>query len=61
MSSSEIEELIGVSKQTIHRWEKSENFPKRINLGPRKGGWNRKEVMEWLESKGIIFDSTAPN
>lgn len=44
-------DLVGVSHQTIWRWERAGKFPKRFALGPNSVGWDEREVLEWLSSR----------
>ena len=58
LKTNEVVKIIGLSKVTIWRMEKSGAFPKRINLTNRRVGWIESEVLEWLESrpKGICAE-----
>jgi prophage regulatory protein len=40
--------LCGISNTTLHRWIKTENFPRPRQLGPRAVGWLLTECQEWL-------------
>ena len=55
LKTNEVVKIIGLSKVTIWRMERSGTFPKRINLSDRRVGWIESEILEWLESrpKGI--------
>ena len=55
LKTNEVVKIIGLSKVTIWRMERSGTFPKRINLSDRRVGWIESEIFEWLESrrKGI--------
>lgn len=55
LKANEVVKVIGLSKVTIWRMERSGTFPKRINLSDRRVGWIESEILEWLESrpKGI--------
>lgn len=41
----------GVSKATIWRWVKSEDFPKPIKLSPQVTRWRWTEVTAWEASR----------
>ena len=58
LKTNEVVKIIGLSKVTIWRMEKSGTFPKRINLSDRRAGWIESEILEWLESrpKGICTE-----
>jgi prophage regulatory protein len=47
----DIKNLYGISRTSIDRWEKNGNFPKRIYLGIKKIGWNKKDVENWIKNK----------
>lgn len=42
------EKLGGICRSTIDRWEKFNNFPRRVNLGPNTIGWRLIEVNNWI-------------
>ena len=49
--------LIGVSSETLRRWEAEGTFPKRIKLNP-KGGmqsavvWRESDIRDWMARAG---------
>ena len=51
LKTNEVVKIIGLSKVTIWRMEKSGAFPKRINLTNRRVGWIESEILDWLESR----------
>ena len=64
LKTNEVVKIIGLSKVTIWRMERSGTFPKRINLSDRRVGWIESEIFEWLDSrpKGICAEPvTQPN
>ena len=64
LKDNEVVKVIGLSKVTIWRMERSGTFPKRINLSDRRVGWIESEILEWLDSrpKGICAEPvTQPN
>lgn len=48
----EIIRIVGLSRTTIWRKEKSGTFPRRVKLGPdgRAVGWLRSSIEEWLQN-----------
>jgi prophage regulatory protein len=58
LKTNEVVKIIGLSKVTIWRMERSGTFPQRINLTNRRVGWIESEIFEWLESrpKGICAE-----
>lgn len=47
----EVADRLGVSIMTIWRWEKSNDFPKRVQLGLSSVGYLEDEVEAWLHAK----------
>ena len=44
-------EVVGLSRSTIFRMEKSGDFPKRVLLGKRKKGYRKDDLWKWVESR----------
>ncbi len=42
---------LGISKPTVYRLIRAENFPRPIQLGKRSVAWRVAEVEQWLESR----------
>lgn len=51
LKAKEVIEMIGLSRTTIWRLEKSGQFPKRRQITKSKVGWLKSEVMDWLLSR----------
>ena len=50
----ELAQRLGVSTQTIRRWEKAGDFPQAIRLGQSARssiGWKAQDVAEWIDSR----------
>lgn len=47
IDSATAEEIATISRRTIDRLEKKNEFPKRIRIGYRTVRWVRREVEEW--------------
>lgn len=59
VSFKDLKKLIGnKSRTTIWRWEKTNQFPKRISYGPNSVGWNLTEIEDWIKAK---FSSQLPH
>jgi prophage regulatory protein len=43
--------ITGLSRVTIWRLELAGNFPRRVQLGPRRVGWVESEVSNWIQSR----------
>ncbi len=50
----EIGEMLGVSRNTIDRWEKSGKFPKKIYLGENIIGYKLSEINKWIKEKNNV-------
>lgn len=48
---SELCKLLGVSPSTLHRMEKRNELPVRVEISERAVGWLRTDIEDWLESK----------
>ena len=48
----DVSDYTGLSRTTIWRREKNNEFPKRVSLGVSAVGWYEHEVEEWLNSRG---------
>ena len=44
----QVQEMTGLSRVTIWRYELAGSFPARVNLGPNAVGWVMAEVENWL-------------
>ncbi len=47
----DVSDYTGLSRTTIWRREKNNEFPKRVSLGVGAVGWYAHEVEEWLDSR----------
>ena len=48
----EIAKLTKLSRSTVDRLEKTGQFPKRVNIGPRAIAWKRGDIEGWLSKLG---------
>lgn len=42
--------MVGVSKTTIYRMVNNGEFPAPLDLGPRFKAWQKKTVIDWINS-----------
>lgn len=42
--------MVGVSKTTIYRMVNTGEFPAPLDLGPRFKAWQKKTVIDWINS-----------
>jgi len=59
LSTKEVCEMVGLSRSTVHRREKSGDFPGRRNLGNGKGWRGRvayleSEIIDWMHSRETV-------
>ncbi len=47
-------ERTGVSKSTIYAMIRQGEFPAQKQIGARRVAWSEREVMRWLEERGVI-------
>jgi prophage regulatory protein len=43
--------LTRLSRATRARAEKAGRFPRRIQLSPRRVGWRRADILNWIEER----------
>jgi predicted DNA-binding transcriptional regulator AlpA len=39
------------NRTTLRRWEKEQDFPAGIMLGPRSRAWTEQEIDAWLDRR----------
>ena len=44
-------EILGISRTTIYRMRKREDFPRPVSLGDRAKGWLREDIEAWVKSR----------
>lgn len=55
-NSHEVISIVGLSRSSIDREERKNNFPKRIQLTSRRVGWRQSEVLEWLNTRKRVSE-----
>lgn len=48
LRTKEVITITGLSRTTIWRLERHDNFPKRLKLSANRVGWNDDEIHQWL-------------
>ena len=51
LTEHQVAELTGLSTTTIRRYERAEQFPPRLKIGPRMVRWQRSRVIEWINKQ----------
>lgn len=49
--TKEVQELTGLSRTSIWRMERNEEFPARVQLSAGSVGWRLSEVEHWINSR----------
>ncbi len=47
----EVARRTGISRTTIWRRERANDFPRRVILGPNSTGWIEEEIDQWIASR----------
>ena len=42
--------ITGLSRATVFRLERDDEFPRRVHVGKRGVGWKSSEIEAWLEA-----------
>ena len=48
LSADEVQRITRLSRTTVWRLEKEGRFPRRRQVSPKRVGWLREEVEQWL-------------
>ena len=51
LRTAQLLDMLGVSRMTLHRWRRDQQFPAAVQLGPRAIGWLRSDVEAWLANR----------
>ncbi len=49
--AKEVQNLTGLSRTTLWRFENKGQFPRRVSLGASTVGWKLSEVQNWIEER----------
>lgn len=49
--AKEVQELTGLSRTTLWRFENKGEFPRRVSLGASTVGWKLSEVQNWIRER----------
>lgn len=52
LSPTEVAEILGIAVSTLRVWRRRSEFPEPIRIGPRRIGWRRSVIEQWLENQG---------
>lgn len=48
-----VRSLIGLSRSTVWRLEKSGDFPRRRQIAPNSVAWLRSDLDRWIKQRGL--------
>jgi len=51
LRTKDVLELVGLSRSTIWRMQRSGTFPQCVNLSTNRIGWLYSDVMEWVRTR----------
>jgi len=51
LSEREVLKMLGVSRSTLLREERSARFPRRTKLSARRVGWSEIAIQKWCEAR----------
>lgn len=57
----QVEDITGLSRSSIYRLMRNEEFPLPVKVGPAAVRWKASDILAWLESRPLAtgeFDST---
>lgn len=54
ISGKELEELLGLSRTSIWRYRREQDFPRAYQLSARRIGFKLHEVQKWMEERPIV-------
>jgi prophage regulatory protein len=55
----EVHTLVGLSRTTIWRMERTGQFPRRVLLSARAVGWQESELKAWLSKRLAARDGAT--
>ena len=57
----EVMTRVGLSRPTIWRLERSNEFPRRRQLGQNSVAWLEDEIEEWIRSRKVVGNHPEPS
>lgn len=51
LNQKEVSNLVGLSRTTIWRLERTGQFPRRLRVSTKAVRWNLAEIVKWIESR----------
>ena len=53
LRTKELIRMLGLSRTSLWRFERDEDFPKRVQLGVRSIGWKLSEINAWIKGRQL--------
>lgn len=50
LNAKQVTQITGLSRTTIWRLERTEMFPKRLQISSSRVGWSKEEINAWMET-----------
>ena len=54
----EVKKITGLSRATIYAMINGQKFPRQILLGSRAVGWSENEILQWVEERVSLRQSS---
>ena len=51
LNFQEVRQITSLSRTSIWRLERRNQFPQRVQISPRRVGWREKQVQEWIKNR----------
>jgi prophage regulatory protein len=57
ITQAEVEHLTSASRTTLWRWCRKGIFPSPLRIGPRRIGWSRRAVEQFLAARPAVYQA----
>lgn len=56
----QVEEITGLSRSSIYRLMRTQEFPLAVKVGPAAVRWKKSDITNWLESRPLATGELDP-
>ena len=56
----QVEEMTGLSRSSIYRLMRTQEFPVAVKVGPAAVRWKESDITNWLESRPLATGEHGP-
>lgn len=56
----QVEEMTGLSRSSIYRLMRTQEFPVAVKVGPAAVRWKESDITSWLESRPLAMGDHGP-